>query len=309
MAKRIAYDTPAPKPQCQDSLRTDFYLYFLRRPDKIDPLDLSKGQPFYVGKGCNGRVGGHRVEARSLLHKPGRKSHKINIIHKLWKQGLDFQEDIILNCLSDDDAIALEIAAIEQYGRKDNGTGILANLTDGGEGVSGRLGLIMTSEAKERMRVAKLGKKLPPFSEGHKEKIRQANLRENLSPETLEKRSKAHLGKKLTPEHVEKMRQTLKGRKRSPEAVEKTRQANLGRPCSPEKKEKLRQANLGKKHSPERIERNRQIQLIVQNTPEAIERNRQAHLGKRHTPETKEKLRQIQLLRRQREREARNGSQ
>lgn len=133
-----------------------FYLYYLRRPDKIDPLDPSRGQPFYAGKGSNCRIKGHRKEAEKLLHKPGRKQYKISIIHSLWKQGLDFEEDIYLDDLSEEDAFALEMAAIEQYGRKDNGTGILANLTDGGEG---KFGYHISDETKLKMKLAHLGEK------------------------------------------------------------------------------------------------------------------------------------------------------
>lgn len=115
-----------------------FYIYYLRRPDKPDPLDPEKGQPFYVGKGCNHRYKSHRKEAKGLLHKPGRKEYRISIIHMLWKQRLDFYEDIFLDGLTEQEAFDIEREAIEVYGRKDNGTGILANLTDGGEGNSGR---------------------------------------------------------------------------------------------------------------------------------------------------------------------------
>lgn len=114
-----------------------YYLYYLRRPDKIDPFDSTKGQPFYVGNGFYDRHLHHRWEALRLKHKPGQKSSKIMIIHELWQKGLDFQEDLYLNELSKEDAIALEIAAIEQYGRIDLGTGCLSNLTNGGIGLNG----------------------------------------------------------------------------------------------------------------------------------------------------------------------------
>lgn len=57
--------------------RKDFYIYFLRRPDKIDPIEPWNNQPFYVGKGSNGRYLEHRKEADYLLNKPGRKTCKI----------------------------------------------------------------------------------------------------------------------------------------------------------------------------------------------------------------------------------------
>lgn len=253
----------------------NFYLYYLRRPDKVDPLDESKGQPFYIGKGQNCRFKEHRKEAERLLHRPGRKQYKISIIHSLWKQGLDFEEEIYLDNLSEEDAFALEMAAIEQYGRKDNGTGILANLTDGGEG---QTGYITSEETKEKLRQAQLGKKLPPLSSETKERIRQANLKENLSEETLEKRSKALLGRKLTPEHIEKMRQANIGKKQSPETVEKRRQANLGKKRSLEFKEKMRQIKLGTKQTPEAIEKIRQAALNI--SEETREKMRQSALNR-----------------------------
>lgn len=280
MAKRIAYDVPVPKPQCQNSLRTDFYLYFLRRPDKVDPLDPSKGQPFYVGKGSNGRAGNHRIEANFLKHKPGRKSHKINIIHKLWRQGLDFQEEIIINDHSEEDAIALEIAAIEQYGRIDKKTGCLANLTDGGDGVSG---FVHSSESKEKISKASRGNK--SFSG------------KTHAPESKEKISRNNIGKHgqrkgqtLPEEHKENIRQSLLGKTHSEERKEKNRQSHLGK-ITPEHKQGISKAQLGRKH-----------------TEEHKEKNRQAQLGKKRSPETRERMSQAQLLRWQRQREARNGN-
>ena len=54
-------------------------------------------------------------------------------------------------------ALALERFYIRWYGRKDQGTGILRNMTDGGEGTSGYT-LPKSLEHRKKMSLAKLGK-------------------------------------------------------------------------------------------------------------------------------------------------------
>lgn len=81
--------------------------------------------------------------------------------------------------------------------------------------VAKRIGTFHSSQSKEKMRLAKLGKALAPE---HKEKLRQSLLGRKYSAETLAKMSAAQRGKTLSPEHVEKMRQAAIARSQSPEA-------------------------------------------------------------------------------------------
>jgi hypothetical protein len=93
-----------------------FYVYaFLRSKNSTNG---KKGSPYYVGKGNGNR-------AWSNTGRQAKKPTDAGSI-VLLRQGLTEKE-----------AFEWEIFYINRYGRLDQGTGILRNKTDGGEGVAG----------------------------------------------------------------------------------------------------------------------------------------------------------------------------
>jgi hypothetical protein len=109
-------------------MKNDFYTYAYLRPD---------GTPYYVGKGSGERA----------FH---RKGHRMKVPPKdrilFLKRGLTEKE-----------AFKHEKYMIAVMGRKDLGTGILRNLTDGGEGTSGA---VKSKETKDKIRKGQLSKKI-----------------------------------------------------------------------------------------------------------------------------------------------------
>jgi hypothetical protein len=191
-----------------------FYTYAYLREDRT---------PYYIGKGQGGRV---YKKGKGEVNPPKDKSRII-----LLKQNL-----------TEEKAFKHEKYMIAVFGRKDLGTGILYNRTNGGEGSSG---VIHTPETRVKMSVAKKGK---TFSPEHRANQSAAQKGKTHSPEARAKMSVAKKGKTFSPEHRANQSAARKGENNP----------NYGKSPSPETREKQSAAmkgrtphNKGKSHSSE----------------------------------------------------------
>ena len=184
-----------------------FYTYIYKRPD---------GTPFYVGKGTGDRYLRHLNKAKKQIKS---KLIVIRIIQKILKNGQEPIIEKLIDNVDEELAFFIEQECIDKFGRINNNTGILANLTDGGEGSSGYK---CSKKTKEKLRAANIGKKL---SIEHKNKISKTMSVKHIgsnnpfygkkhSKESLKKISESSkskptkywLDKKFSEEHLEKLR-------------------------------------------------------------------------------------------------------
>jgi|APGre2960657404_1045060.scaffolds.fasta_scaffold00061_8 hypothetical protein len=139
------------------------------------------GNIFYVGVGTKFRVCQHF----SFSQKSKKPNMRLNIIRSIHSQGFQISAEILGFFYYRKEALLLERKLISELGRKDISTGVLSNLTDGGEGT---LSVIKTlsEETKRKLSEINKGKVLSPevrknISEGHKNLFRSKKHAENLS--------------------------------------------------------------------------------------------------------------------------------
>ena len=194
-------------------MENNFYVYMYLRED---------GTPYYVGKGR-----GYRAYEKGQRISPPPKE-KSRIVFS--KQNL-----------TEEEAFQHEIDLITLYGRKDLGTGILRNLTNGGEGTSGA---IHSEEVKRKMSEVRKGKPSP-----FKGKTRSEEFKRKIS-EVTKGEKHPFFGKTHSEESRKKMSESLKG-KPSPfkgktlslERRRKISEGQKGRTVSEETKRKIGEAN------------------------------------------------------------------
>jgi len=153
-----------------------YYTYAYLREDKT---------PYYIGKGKDERI----YSSNRTINSPKDKSRIIYL-----KQNL-----------TEEEAFRHEIYMISIFGRKDLGTGILYNMTNGGEGVSG---LIRSKETRKKISDGISGKNHPmygkmgelhhgygiPRSEETKQKISNTLTGRTIPKEICKRRNQTRYG-------------------------------------------------------------------------------------------------------------------
>lgn len=129
-------------------MKLEYYVYVYLDPTKpsviYDGVEF-RGEPFYVGKGKNNRKAYHLQ-----CYNKDKDRFVIKKIKKMLVDGIHPVVMIFKENLTETDAFFYEKYLIQKIGRRNIGLGTLCNLTNGGEGVSGK---IWTEEDRHKMSV------------------------------------------------------------------------------------------------------------------------------------------------------------
>lgn len=174
-------------------------------------IRLDKNEPFYIGIGTS---------------KFYNRAKRVKNRNSLWQKIYDktkIKIEIILDELTIDEAKEKEKELIKIYGRINNNTGILSNLTDGGEGA---FGLVISDE--------------------HRAKIAESNRRRIYTKEDREKISIRHTGRKHSEESKLKQSNSLKNSQKFKNAIKENCLKFIGYKHSEEAKYKISKSKYKK---------------------------------------------------------------
>lgn len=184
-------------------MKKQFVVYEHRKKDN--------NELFYIG------IGSYKYRP---YEKRRRNNYWNNIVNK---HGLTV--NIIYKVDTWQQACIIETMLISKYGRIDKGTGILCNMTDGGDGsygfkqskeqIENRVKHFRGKKQSQEL-INKRAKKLkevwdnPDMRKKHSERVK---LMFKNNPEIVKKISNAHKGKTYSPETIERMRQSALNKK------------------------------------------------------------------------------------------------
>jgi hypothetical protein len=174
-------------------------------------IRIDKNEPFYIGI-SNSNKSYYRAD----------KKDRNNLWSKITSK-TKYIVEILLDDLSWEQACEKEKEFIKLYGRINNNTGILTNLTDGGEGV---LGYTFSEEQRKKLSESHKGKPNNQLGRTHSEESRKkmSFAQKNKKPITEETRQRMRLASQSRDCAAH-----LRGVKQSLEVIEKRRLGNIGK--------------------------------------------------------------------------------
>lgn len=243
---------------------------------------VGSDKPFYVGMGHGDRC--KATDSRNKLWREYRLGKKW--FYELKDTNLTYHE-----------ACNLEKKYVKQFGKINNGTGILTNLNDGGTGNRGMNGKFNSffgkkhsEESKQKMRETKIGK-IP--NEETRKKMSESGKGRIVSEETRKKLSELNKGKSCTIEVRKKMSESRKGKPLTMEARKKMSEVRKGKTPTIETRIKLSIVFKGRTISDEA---KRKMSMAKKDKYIGIGN---PNYGKHHSSETKQKMKEAWIRRKQ----------
>lgn len=173
-------------------------------------IRLDKNEPFYIGIGTDSN------------YQRAYSKHSRNIFWKRVVGITNYEVEILMDNLTKEEAKHKEIEFINLYGKKINKTGILVNITDGGEGAAGYQ---HTEEAKRKISNSS---KLRDYSKYDKSYMQTEEYKNKIS--------KINKGRVMPNSMREKTRLRMKNTSLSENAKQRLRELRLGKLDSEEVK-------------------------------------------------------------------------